>query len=173
MIERLKCRLLSRHSGNAYVEFGLLCPLLVTALGSVADFGLSIWSRARLSDAVSHGAQYAAVVGPGVSGVNVQSAVSKAVTPLTGVSVTVPSPACYCIGSPTQLQLWSNLSSGSCAAHPGTGSTFSASLTTCPSGNAPGVYTQITANYTYSPIMPFYAQVANPTLTEKAVVRLQ
>lgn len=173
MIMQLKRWLLSSRPGNAYVEFGLLCPLLVTALGSVADFGLSIWSRARLSDAVSHGAQYAAVVGPGVSAANVQLAVSKSVTPLTGVSVTVPGPACYCIGSPPQLQFWSNLSAGSCAAHPANGSTLSSGLAACPSGNAPGVYVQISATYTYSPIMPFYAQAASPTLTEKAVVRLQ
>jgi len=174
MIVRLIHRLLSSHSGNAYVEFGLLCPLLVTALGSVADFGLSIWSRARLSDAVSHGAQYASVVGPGVSGANVQSAVSKALTPLSNVSVTVTGPACYCVsGSPAQQQLWSNFSSGSCAAHPANGSALSSGLGTCPNGNAPGVYVQIAATYTYSPIMPFYAHLAPTVLTENGVVRLQ
>ena len=160
MSMHLKRRLLSSRPGNAYVEFGLLCPLLVTALGSAADFGLSIWSRARLSDAVSHGAQYAAVVGPGVSSANVQSAVSKSVTPLTGVSVTAPAPACYCVsGSPATLAS-SNASpcSGSCGAG-GTGNL--------------GIFVQITATYTYSPIMPFYARLTSPTLTEKAVVRLQ
>jgi Flp pilus assembly protein TadG len=160
MIVQLKRWLLFGHSGNSYVEFGLLCPLLVTALGSVADFGLSIWSRARLSDAVSHGAQYAAVVGPGVSGANVQSAVTKAVTPLTGVSISAPSPACYCVSSsPASL---ASSSASPCSGSCGSGGT----------GNL-GIFIQITATYTYTPIMPFYAKLANTTLTEKAVVRLQ
>jgi len=159
MILWLKRCILSNRPGNAYVEFGLLCPLLVTALGSVTDFGLSIWSRARLSDAVSHGAEYAAVVGPGVSGTNVQTAVSKAVTPLTGVSVTVTGPACYCVsGSPATLSYSGTYSNG-CSG-------------TCLNSN-PGLFVQISATYTYPPIMPFYQQLANTTLTETAVVRLQ
>jgi Flp pilus assembly protein TadG len=163
MMMQLKRRRLSSSRGNAYVEFGLLCPLLVAILGSVADFGLSIWSRARLSDAVSHGAQYAAVVGPGVSGANVQSAVSKSVTPLSGVSVTVTGPACYCVsGSPAALSDWSSWASGACS-----------KAGNCASGDAPGLYMQIAATYTYSPIMPFYAKLASATLTENAVVRLQ
>ena len=160
MILWLKRRILSKRPGNAYVEFGLLCPLLVTALGSVADFGLSIWSRARLSDAVSHGAEYAAVVGPGVSGTNVQSAVTKAVTPLTGVSVTVTGPACYCVsGSPAALSYSGTYSNGACSG-------------TC-TNSSPGLFVQISATYTYSPVMPFYERFASTTLTENAVVRLQ
>jgi hypothetical protein len=163
MIMQLKRWLLSSRPGNAYVEFGLLCPLLMTTLGSVADFGLSIWSRARLSDAVSHGAQYAAVVGPGVSGANVQSAVNKSVTPLSGVSVTVTGPACYCIsGSPASLSFWSSWANGTCS-----------KAGSCASCNTPGLYMQIAATYTYSPIMPFYAKLASATLTENAAVRLQ
>ena len=157
-------RTISNRRGNAYVEFGLLCPLLVMTLGSVADFGLSVWSRARLSDAVSNGAEYAAVVGPGVSGTNVQSAVTSSVTPLSGVSVTVTGPACYCVSAssasnPATLTYSSAYTSGTCTG-------------TCPNAT-PGVFVQISATYTYSPLMPFYQQFASTTLTENAVVRLQ
>jgi hypothetical protein len=89
----------------------------------------------------------------------VQSAVTRAVTPLTGVSVTVTGPACYCVsGSPASL-VYSTTYSGTC---PGT----------C-TNSSPGLFVQISATYTYSPVMPFYQRFASTTLTENAVIRLQ
>jgi len=86
--------------------------------------------------------------------------VTKAVTPLTGVSVTVTGPACYCVsGSPAALTYSGTYSSGACSG-------------TC-LNSSPGLFVQISATYTYSPIMPFYERFANSTLTETAVVRLQ
>jgi len=156
MIAWLRRCTLATRPGNAYVEFGLICPLLVTTLGSVADFGLSIWARSVLSSAVSNGSQYAALAGPTVTATNVQSAVSKAVTPLTGVTVTITGPGCYCTsGTPVSIAPASNCS------------------TVCASGNMPGTYVQISAAYTYSPVMPFYSEFASTSLNETAVVRLQ
>jgi len=169
MITRLRRWTLGTRPGTSYVEFGLLCPLLITTFGSVADFGLSIWARSRLSSAVSNGAQYAALAGPGsLTAAHVQSAVSSAVTPLTGVTVTItPSTGlgCYCTsGTPVSMT----------PATPATpsGSPPSCSGATCASGSV-GMYVGITANYTYSPLMPFYSEFASTALSETAIVRLQ
>lgn len=164
MIAWLRRWTLATRPGNAYVEFGLLCPFLVSTLGSVADFGLSIWARSVLTSAVSNGSQYAALAGPAAPGLaaNVQSAVSKAVTPLTGVTVTITGPNCWCTsGTPVSMTP---------ASPPGcTG----VNCSVCASGNMPGTYVQISASYAYSPIMPFYAEFASTTLNETATVRLQ
>jgi hypothetical protein len=145
-----------RRAGNAYLEFGLLCPLLVATLGGVADFGLSIWARSRLAAAVSNGSQFAELSGPTVSAANVKLAVARTAAPLAGVAVTVSGPACHCIsGPPAALAPPSHCS------------------TECASGGLPGSYVQISASYNYDPLMPFYAAFAGTTLTETAIVRLQ
>jgi Flp pilus assembly protein TadG len=156
MIARLRRWTLGTRPGNAYVEFGLICPLLVSTLGTIADFGLSIWARSRLSAAVSNASQYAAVAGPNVTSANVKSSVAQSVTPLSGVTVTITGPGCYCTsGTPASMK------------------PASACTTVCASGNMPGTYVGITATYTYSPLMPFYATFASTTLTETSIVRLQ
>jgi len=166
MIGWLRRWTLATRPGSAYVEFGLLCPLLVTTFGSVADFGLSIWARSRLSAAVSYGAQYAAIAGSAnVTAANVKSAVSSSVTPLTGVTVTITGPACYCTsGTP--------VSASPASPSTTTGSPPSCSNSTCASGSV-GMYLKIAASYTYSPVLPFYAELASTALSETAIVRLQ
>jgi Flp pilus assembly protein TadG len=156
VIARLRRWTFGTRPGNAYVEFGLICPLLVSTLGTIADFGLSIWARSRLSAAVSNASQYAAVAGPTVTSANVKSSVAQSVTPLTGVSVTITGPGCYCTsGTPVSMT-----STTHCT-------------TACASGNMPGTYVGIAATYTYSPLLPFYAAFANTALTETSIVRLQ
>jgi len=162
MIARLRRWTLGSRPGNAYVEFGLICPLLVSTFGTVADFGLSIWARSRLSAAVSNASQYAAVAGAAATSANVKSSVTQSVTPLTGVSVSVTGPGCYCTsGTPASMTPVSG------------GSYTPPCTTTCASGSKAGMYVGITATYAYSPLMPFYATFANTTLTETSIVRLQ
>jgi hypothetical protein len=54
---------------------------------------------------------------------------------------------------------------------------LSATLTcpgTCPAPAAPpGTFVIITASYVYQSLMPYYSQLANPTISQTVTVRLQ
>jgi hypothetical protein len=125
--------------------------------GGVADFGLSLWARGRLSDAVNFGASFAYAGGPSGSTAAVQTAVQNAAnSSLAGTTVSVTGPACYCLsGTPV-----STPAAAAC------GSTCSGNIT-------PGKYVMINATYIYSPILPLYSEVASTSLNEFAVVRVQ
>jgi Flp pilus assembly protein TadG len=142
--------------GAAALEFALMFPVLLTMIGGVADFGLALWSRGRLSDAVTHGASYAFIAGPGVATATVRSAVQKAAdASLTGTTVSVNGPTCFCnSGTPVT-------------------STSAVCGSTCTGGVAAGKYVVINASFTYAPIFPLYRTVASTTLNESAVVRVQ
>ncbi len=144
--------------GNAILEFAFVFPVLLALIGGVADFGLYIWTRARLLDAISYGAQYAFLVGTatGANG-NIQSAVQKvANSSFSGTTVTVTGPACYCI-------------SGS---NPATMATQSCAVK-CGGVALPGTYVIIQASYTYSPIFPVLSTYLNTTMYENITLRVK
>ena len=146
----------NNRSGIAAVEFALLLPVFALLCVGGIDFGMAFDAKLRLSTAVGEGAQFAFLTGTGVQATQVQTVVQSAST-LSPVSVAVTySPnACYCLaGSPAAL------SGQTCG-------------TSCANGSPAGKYLSITATYTYQPIFPSYALLANPVLSEAVTVRLQ
>ena len=149
-------RLAADDRGVALIEFALLAPVLALLCVGAIDFGLAFAAQLQLAAAVDTGAQYAFLTGTNVQASAVQTVVQKA-TSLSAVTASIAYNAatCYCpSGSPPTLSVQT------CG-------------TPCADGSEPGKFLNISANYTYTPIFPTYALIANPTLTQAATVRLQ
>jgi Flp pilus assembly protein TadG len=160
--ERLWCC----RDGVAALEFAIIAPVLLTMCVGLADFGLALRDQMQLDQAVSNGAGYAfaaqqslASLGT-VSPSKVQSVVSASLT-LPNATVPLPStPGPYCVQTNTQSS-------------PPTSSLTAGSYdTACPSGNPAGTYMTITAQYTYTPMLPAYSWLANKSLSATVIVRL-
>jgi Flp pilus assembly protein TadG len=155
------------RSGLAAVEFALISPVLLLLLGGVIDFGLMMSGRSQLANGIAQGVQYALLKGASVSSAtitNIVQAGSSRSGVRPAVSVNVTGPACYCIsGQPAVL-----------SAGPAALSATYACTGSCPvAGVVPQAYVVVTASYTYQPLMPFYSQLANATVTETVTVKLQ
>lgn len=147
-------RSIADRRASSIIEFAIIVPVLLLLLGGVVDFALSFWFKDVLGTSVEQGAEYAFLVGPGVSTSAVQTVVGRKLS-LPASAVTVTGPSCYCInGAPASA------SSQSCTQ-------------TCPSGVAPGTYMTITATYTYNAVLPAYSKLSNPQLSETVMVRLR
>ena len=144
------------ESGVALIEFALLAPVLALLCVGAIDFGLAFASQLQLAAAVGEGAQYAFLTGSGVQASAVQVVVQKATAlPAVTASVSYNSTSCSCpTGTPPAL------SSQTCGV-------------ACPDGSMPGKFLSISAQYTYAPIFPSYALIANPDLHETVTVRVQ
>lgn len=147
--------------GSAAIEFAIACPVMLVFFGGLVDFGLALWDKSMLANAVSQGAYYAYVIGYSVTNANVQTLVQNS-SGLNNVTATVTGPACsgstcscYCItGTPLALV------AATCN-------------TACSDTTTSGYFVKIVANYTYSSILPAYSHLNNPTLTESTIVRLK
>jgi hypothetical protein len=82
----------------AAIEFALVSPLLLLALGAASDYGLRSWSRSCLANAVAQGAYYAFRTGTAVTAANVVSLVKNASSlPGSAMGATASDPTkCYC-----------------------------------------------------------------------------
>ena len=144
----------SDRRGVSSIEFALACPTMLLLFCGLADFGLALWDKSMLANAVAQGAYYSFLSGTSVSSTTVKTFVQGA-SKLSGVTANVTGPACYCMtGFPAAL------ATATCGS-------------TCSDSTIAGYYVQITATYTYSSILPAYSTLNNPTLTEKTIVRLQ
>ena len=140
--------------GVSSIEFALACPTMLLLFCGMADFGMALWDKSMLANAVAQGAYYSYLSGISVSSTTVKTFVQGA-SKLSSVSATVTGPSCYCMtGFPAAL------ASATCGS-------------TCSDTTIAGYYMKITATYTYSSILPAYSTLNNPTLSESTIVRLQ
>jgi Flp pilus assembly protein TadG len=149
-------RLKSRRA-TAALEFGIVAPMIVTFLAAASDYGLAMWSKSCLTNAVAQGGYYAFRTGTTVTAANVQTLVQN-VSSLTGVTATATNPTyCYCpSGTPAVLG-----SAVSCAS-------------TCADGSNPGNYIMITGSYTLTGSFPLTGIVVNGhQISDTVVVRLK
>jgi Flp pilus assembly protein TadG len=141
--------------GVAAVEFALVASVLFIMLGGIADYGIALWAKSSLANAVAEGVQYAYLY-PTATTSQIQTVVqgSSALSPRVVASVT--GPACYCINGTTPT-----LGTAACSS-------------TCADGSKAGSYVLITATYPYSAFLPGFSGMAtSTTLTESATVRVQ
>lgn len=158
----------------AALEFAVASPLLIMMLGGAADLGLAQYSRAMLANGVAAGAEYAYLIGSGVSPANVGTTVTQAnITSVvqnasglpnatTSVTVTfssvspgVPSPGWYCVT--------------------GSGPTVAPSTQggTCTDGSSAGYYVSFRASYTVNGLMNGFMSALTQTMSEQATVKVQ
>ncbi len=163
----LRSRWTGDRRGLAAIEFALVAPVLLLLLGGITDFGLVRWGKSELANGIAQGVDYALLQGPSVTAASVKAMV-QAGSSRSGLSpsvtITITGPACYCLSRfPASLVTPSTALS---ASYTCTG--------TCPSpAAAPGAFLTITASYVYQPLMPFYSQLSNTTVSETATARLQ
>lgn len=146
-------RLLARR-GTAVLEFVMAAPVMIMLLAAVADLGLAMRTKLRLANGVASAAQYAVLSGSGASS-GTLSAIVKAASTLGGATASVSGPACGCpTGAPRSI------TAATCGS-------------TCPNGGTAGTYVTITGTASYTPVLAGFSFVANTSLSETAVVRVQ
>jgi Flp pilus assembly protein TadG len=121
------------RDGNSAIEFALVSPVLVTLMLGSVDFGLAVYYKAQLQNAVRAGAQYATGTGRATDNDGITATIQGA-SRLTGIEVTTPSSSCRCAD----------------------GSTIACTGATCGDGSAVGAYLDLSASYTYTPFITFF-----------------
>ncbi len=151
--------MLARRRGNSIIEFAFIFPILLTLIGGTADFGLYIWTRGRMVDAVAYGAQYAMLYGTATgANTNIKAAVTNVIgASFTGTTVTVTGPSCYCL-------------TGS---NPPTVAVQACAIKCVSNSTLPGTYVNIQTSYTYAPIFPVLSQYLSTTMYENLTLRVQ
>lgn len=148
--DRLR-RLLGCSRGVAAVEFALAAPILLGALVPVADLGIAFAKQQQLRQAVQAGALYAASQ-PSFDA-SATAGVVRAATPLSGVTV-YPSPYKQC-GCPN-----------------GSGITPTTCGNYCPNNELAGYYVVVSAQLTYTPVLPYSLLGSSTILTAQSTVRI-
>ena len=145
-----------RHGsrGFAGIEFGLIAPVLLLMLGGVTDLALAFWNKGLLANSVAEGAYYAFLAGPTASASSIRGIVGQKLS-LPADKITVLGPSCFCVS--------------------GTPATPSARTCgqTCPNSRPAEMHLQISARYTYSPLLPIYSRLTDFVFVEAATVRLK
>jgi len=142
------------QDGVAAVEFGLLAPMLLLIVAAVVDLGLAYSAEIKVQQSAQAGAQYALL--HGFDSTKISSAVRSA-TNLSVSANPAPTQQCGCL-------------SGSIVTLSGT----PPCLITCGNGLTPGVYVQVNAQASYTPLIPYATLLSSPTtLTSQAQVRIQ
>ena len=137
--------------GASAVEFGIIAPVLAAVLVPLIDLGLAFYQQMQVDDAAQAGAQYAMAHGWNTSAI--QSAVTGA-TALATVSAT-PAPARSC-GCP----------SGTAVAAADCGST-------CDDGQSARTYVTVSAQATYTTLIPYPTIGNSVVLSAQSTVRVQ
>ncbi len=138
-------------AGNPAIELALLAPPLILLMIGIADYGAAVYRKMQVQHAAQAGAEYA--IKNGFSATPISNAVTGATT-YASISAT-PAPAQSC----------------GCAA--GTTITAATCGSTCAGGVTAGTYVTVSAQATYSTLIP-YPGIANSfTLSAAATVRTQ
>jgi Flp pilus assembly protein TadG len=140
----------TRHTtGNAAIEAALLAPMLVLLAVAIADYGLSIQRQMQIQHAAQAGADYA--MRSGFNAAAIANAVTGATT-APGVSASpVPAETCGCTAGTTIV-------AAACTA-------------LCADGTAAGRYVTVSAQGTYSTLMPYPGIPTSFTFNATAITR--
>jgi Flp pilus assembly protein TadG len=144
-------RLWRQRRGNAALEMALIGPLLVVLMIGAADYGAAVYQKMQVQHAAQAGAEYA--LRNGFVSTSIVSAVTAA-TNLAGVSATpAPAQSCGCASGTT-------ITAATCGA-------------SCPAGGTAGVYVTVSAQGTYTTILPYPGIPSSFTFNAASTVRIQ
>jgi Flp pilus assembly protein TadG len=138
-------------AGAAAIEFAIVVPILILTMIGVVDFGVGYYRKMQVQDAAQIGAQYA--MRHGFDTAAIQNAIANA-TSFTGITAS-PAPTEYC-GCPSS----SGVAAVSCTA-------------TCTGGTTPGTYMTVSAQGTYTTILPYPLIDSSFTFNAQSTVRMQ
>lgn len=137
--------------GAVSVEFVIIAPALALMLVCTLDLGMGIYRKMQVQNAAQAGAAYAVLHGFTES--SIENAVTSA-TSFAGVSASpVPSEFCGCASS-------SGVSAATCAS-------------TCSSGFSPGTYVTVSAQGTYTTLVPYPVVPNSYALSAQSTVRIK
>lgn len=146
---RAASALVRDEGGATAVEFALLAPVLLLMLAGLVDASRLIAQSMQVKAAAQAGADYAQRHGWNAAGV--EAAVVQA-TPLSVAAAPAPELTTACV---SRLALV-----------PATGPT-------CAAGGAPGRFVRVGASATFTPLFPWPGLPAAPSLTARALARVQ
>src|SRR5215469_8106465 len=148
-------RLLASVDGVSTIEFAVTASMLGTLAIGMLDFGMGLWQQMEVGNAARAGAQYASIKGYDSTGI--QNAVTSA-TNLSSISASpAPSEQCGCPNA-SAVTFFSPAQSPPCSS-------------TCSNGSTPNTYIVVSAQATYTPVVPFPG-FSGATLTATALARL-
>jgi Flp pilus assembly protein TadG len=137
--------------GAVSVEFVIFTLTLVLMLVCTLDLGTGIYRKMQVQNAAQAGAAYAVL--HGFTANSIQNAVTSA-TNFAGVSASpAPNEFCGCASS-------SGVTAATCAS-------------TCSGGSSPGTYVTVSAQATYTTLLPYPVVPNNYTLSAQSTVRIQ
>jgi Flp pilus assembly protein TadG len=136
--------------GALSIEFAVIAPTLVLMLIGVLDLGMGIYRKMQVQNAAQAGAAYAVL--HGFTSSSIESAVTSATS--FGVSASpAPSEFCGCASS-------GGVTAATCGS-------------TCSGGSSPGTYVTVSAQGTYTTLLPYPGIPNSYTLSAQSTVRLQ
>jgi Flp pilus assembly protein TadG len=139
------------RAGMAAVEFALIGPLLIMAAICTIDLGMGVHRKMQVQTAAQTGAEYAVTHG---FDANAIASVTTSATSLTGIAAS-PAPTRFC-GCPSSA-----------------GISVAVCESTCAGGQMAGTYVQVSAQSSYTPILPYPMLPASYDFTAQATVRIQ
>jgi Flp pilus assembly protein TadG len=150
-LSRLTGSLYRATSGALAVEFALIAPILLLIMVASVDLGMGLYTRMQVQNAAQAGVEYA--IAHGFAATAISSAVTSA-TSLSGIEA-APAPSEFC-GCPTA----SGVTTATCGS-------------TCSGGIGAGTYVTVTAQATYTTVVPFPLFPDSYSFTEASTVRIQ
>ena len=148
--------LLIAVDGVSTIEFAVIASMLATLAIGMLDFGMGLWQQMEVGNAARAGAEFASINGYNSTGI--QNAVTSA-TSLSSISASPgPSEQCGC-PSASAVTFFSPAQSPPC------------NTSTCSNGSTPNTYIVVSAQATYTPVVPFPG-FTSATLTATALARL-
>ena len=145
-----RAALFGARDGSAAVEFSIAAPVLAIMFVPMIDIGMAVYQQMQVQDAAQAGAQYAMAHGWNSS--SIQSAVTSATT-LSVSATPAPSKSCGCPDG-------SSVSAATCGS-------------TCSDGRTAGSYVTVSAQATYTPLLPYPTMGTSVTLSAQATARIQ
>lgn len=142
-------RVWHHERGNAALEAALIAPVLVLLAVGIADYGLSIQSRMQIQRAAQAGADYA--MRNGFDAAAIASTVAGAAL----------GPGISALPAPVE----------SCGCATGASITAVSCSTVCADGTSAGVYVTVSAQGTYSTVLPYPGIPSSFTFNASAVTR--
>jgi Flp pilus assembly protein TadG len=144
--------LFADRRGVAAIELAVLAPALLFLLMGLFDVGQMTYTAMQVRAAAHAGAQYVYANPQACS----TSGIAAAVTSATPLAVSAnPAPSCAIQACVTNNVL------------------VTTSAPTCPSGDPPGTYAQISAKATFTPVAPWSTLVLPTTITASSEIRYQ
>jgi Flp pilus assembly protein TadG len=150
-VRRAFARFAEATAAVAAIEFAIVAPTLILALICTADLGVGIFRKMQVENAAQAGAQYASTNGFAAS------SISSAVTNATGFSSVSATPA------PVQF----------CGCASDTGITTVDCSATCAGGFSAATYVTVSAQASYTTILPYPIIPSSFTFTSASTVRVQ